>query len=104
MKENEKNENSNNVSAIRIFLLLFFVCLNVLINFKLKDTISKSGFQESLKYIFKYKTNMDFIDTLIKSVEDELGIDASSTRIEYKALFIEVKFIIKKNFKLKFKF
>ena len=55
------------------------------------DTISKAGFQESVRSIFKYlsKKTTDFTESLVKVVEEELNMDASNARIEYKQLFVE---------------
>jgi len=55
------------------------------------DSVSRAGFIESIKGLFKYlvKKNSDFVDGLVKSVEEELGVDSSAERFEYKALFVE---------------
>lgn len=35
------------------------------------------------------KKNAEFTDVLIKAVEEELGVDSSEERFEYKFLFVE---------------
>lgn len=57
------------------------------------DTVSREGFGEALKSLFKYvsKSKPDYKEVLMKAVDEELaGIEATSPdRIDYKLLFIE---------------
>ena len=55
------------------------------------ETVTRSALQDSLRGIFKYvpKAKGDYIDSLLKIVDDELGTDSVSDNIEYKSLFLD---------------
>lgn len=55
------------------------------------ETVSRGGMQDALRAIFKYvpKAKGDYIDSLMKIVDDELGMEGSGERVEYKNLFID---------------
>ncbi len=55
------------------------------------ETVARAVFVEAVKGLFKYvgRKNAEFAESLMKAVDEELGVDAGVERLEYKALFVE---------------